>query len=139
MVGQRLKPFRSDVLSVDPPALKGGLCALCQATAFPPLQVCPKCGSFDVHPTSLSREGVVYSYTIVRQAPAGVAVPYVLGYVDLPEGVRVLTQIDVKDVGLVRIGMPVVLELHVISTDVDGSDLAGFRFVPADQTGVVTK
>jgi len=50
----------------------------------------------------------VFSYTVVHQAPGGRPTPYVLAYVDLEDGVRVLAQLDlpVETVGVgMRVGM----------------------------------
>jgi uncharacterized OB-fold protein len=40
------------------------------------------------------------------QAPPGGFVPFALGYVELPDGVRVAAVLDVDDLEEVRIGMP---------------------------------
>jgi uncharacterized OB-fold protein len=98
--------FRPDVFEADPPALLGSSCTRCGGRAFPPRDVCPACGAVDAaEPVRLSRTGVVYSFTVVRQAPPGLATPYVLAYVDLPEDeVRVMGRVDAADV---EIGLPV--------------------------------
>jgi uncharacterized OB-fold protein len=76
--------------------LRGGRCGECGALSFPKAQVCTECLSLDIQDTALSGEGVLYSYSRVHLAPKGWDLPYVLGYVDLPEGVRVLAHIDDK-------------------------------------------
>ncbi|NIN65009.1 MAG: benzoylsuccinyl-CoA thiolase, partial [Anaerolineae bacterium] len=42
---------------------------------------------------ALSRTGKLYTFTIVRQAPAGFRAPYATALVDLPEGVRIFAQL----------------------------------------------
>ena len=76
--------------------LRGGRCGECGALSFPKAQVCTECLSLDIQDAILSNEGVLYSYSRVHLAPKGWDLPYVLGYVDLPEGVRVLAHIDDK-------------------------------------------
>jgi uncharacterized OB-fold protein len=111
--------FRPDVFESDPPALLGSLCASCARKAFPPRDVCPSCGALDrARPARLSARGVIYSFTIVRQAPPGLATPYVLAYVDLPEDeVRVLSRIEGLAPEDVEIGLPVRLVTRVDERD----------------------
>ncbi|PXY27700.1 Zn-ribbon domain-containing OB-fold protein [Prauserella muralis] len=104
--------FRPDVFRAEPPTLLGSHCGSCGRKAFPPREVCPSCGEPSLgDPVELSRQGRIYSYTVVRQAPPGLSTPYVLGYVDLPDdGVRVMSRIESVRDGDVRIGAPVALD-----------------------------
>jgi uncharacterized OB-fold protein len=103
--------FRPDVFVADPPTLLAGRCPDCGCKAFPVRESCPACGSDqDAEQLTLSGNGEVYSYTIVRQAPAGLPTPYVLAYVDLPDdSIRVMSRLDGVDPATVTIGMPVQL------------------------------
>jgi uncharacterized protein len=74
--------------------LIGGECHDCSQRAFPRPRVCPTCHSEGMDDVRLSRTGVVYAFTSVHVAPAGFDSPYVLAYVDLPEDVRVLGQVQ---------------------------------------------
>jgi uncharacterized OB-fold protein len=89
----------------------GSRCTSCGATFYPPRGICSRCLSA-LEPAALSTRGTVHTYTVVHQAGPGFETPYVLVYVDLPEGVRVLGQLD----GEPRIGLEV--------------ELAGDRFRP---------
>ena len=80
-------------IATDGPTLIAGRCKACGATSFPKAAVCTDCLSLDIATTHLGREGVLYSFSVVHQAPKGWTVPYTLGYVDLPEGIRVLAHI----------------------------------------------
>ena len=75
------------------PQLVGSECSRCGHKAFPLAKVCTNCLSEDLVSVPLSREGVLYSYTVVHAAPKGWAVPYAIGYVDLPEDVRVFSHL----------------------------------------------
>ncbi|WP_162795069.1 Zn-ribbon domain-containing OB-fold protein [Nonomuraea lactucae] len=79
--------FDPAVFRTEPPTLLAVRCPECGVTSFPRRELCPYCTAelVEVEATPLSPQGVVYSYTVVRQAPEGVATPYVLAYVDLPE------------------------------------------------------
>jgi uncharacterized OB-fold protein len=62
--------------------------------------------------------------------PFSTQLPYVLAYVELEEGPRVLTNIVVADPATVTIGLPVVADFASAPRD-DGEALAVPRFRPA--------
>lgn len=90
------------------------------------LQRCPGCGAVQHRPRALcasclgpvehfvaSGRGRVYTFTVTHQNQAPgfrEACPYVLAYVDLDEGPRLLTNLVGCDPAEVRIGMPVQVE-----------------------------
>jgi uncharacterized OB-fold protein len=76
------------------PRLRGARCGQCGRHAYPVPPLCPACRSGDLHEVALSAEGTLYSFTVIHVGPAGAEVPYTLGYVDLPEDVRVLARIE---------------------------------------------
>lgn len=124
------KSFRPDVFRSDPPTLLGSRCAACERRAFPPRDVCPSCGAFAeaAELTPLSGEGVVYSFTVVRQAPPGLQTPYVLGYVDLPaDRVRVMARIEGVDPDAMEIGIPVALTARRDETSEEEAVMFAFR------------
>jgi hypothetical protein len=79
-----------------------------------------------------STEGTLYTYSVVRQSTPAFEVPYALGYVDFPEGVRIMGQISGCDLEDIHIGMPVVLVLEPFGEDDEGTPLTGFRFQPVE-------
>jgi uncharacterized OB-fold protein len=86
-----------------------GRCRAC-GRHFLPRAVCPFCWSDDVESVDGTGGGIVHSVTVCYRAGAPgfeADVPYVVGLVELEEGVRVLTNIVAVDPGSVRIGMPV--------------------------------
>lgn len=124
------KSFRPDVFRADPPTLLGSRCPACERKAFPPRTVCPSCGTIvdEAQQIPLSTEGVVYSYTIVRQAPPGLETPYVLGYVDLPaDEVRVMGRVEGVDPEAMQIGIPVRLTARRDETSEEESLMFAFR------------
>lgn len=119
------------LLSVDPKRLKlttsdgtegvllGFRCRECLVHVFGPATFCQSCTSGRLEPVELSKRGVLYSYTIVRVPPAGWPgpVPYVLGQVELPEGLQVLAEVvDCPEADL-KIGMAVELALRPVKTE----------------------
>lgn len=70
-------------------------CTACGFVIWFPREICPECGSQDVDWFEASGSGSIYSCTVTRRIPGswGKAVPFVLAYVELDEGPRVMTNI----------------------------------------------
>ncbi|MDB5582695.1 MAG: hypothetical protein JWR80_7871 [Bradyrhizobium sp.] len=111
------------------PRLIGGSCRKCQALSFPVAAVCTNCLSEDIAPVELPEQGTLYSYSIVHQAPKGWAVPYALGYIDLPGDVRVLAHLDLP-ADKILIDMPMRLAVGVVGADASGAPLYSYTFKP---------
>jgi uncharacterized OB-fold protein len=79
-----------------------------------------------------STRGTLYTYSVVRQSTPAFEVPYALGYVDFPEGVRIMGQISGCEMDEIGIGMPMVLSLEPFGEDEEGNPLTGYRFSPAE-------
>jgi uncharacterized OB-fold protein len=60
-------------------------------------------------------------------APKGFPTPYAVGYVDLPEGVRLFGQIDAKAVEL-EVGEEVAVTLGPVRTDAGGQPVVSYKF-----------
>ncbi len=85
-------------------------CDDCGTVVFYPKHHCTSCGSANLTWLTSKGLGNVYTYAIVRanRSPAFQEyVPYVLAYVDLDEGFRIMTNIVNVDPEQVRIGMGV--------------------------------
>lgn len=85
-------------------------CRGCAQLIWYPRTWCARCMSSDVEWVATTGRGTVYSCTTVRRggAPAyAEALPYVLAYVELEEGLRILTNIRTTDPDSVEIGLPV--------------------------------
>jgi len=83
-------------------------CEACGAIIWYPRSFCPQCGTNKVRWIEATGDGRVYSFTVVRKGAGAYAasVPYVVAYVELAEGPRVLTNI-VGDPADIRIDAPV--------------------------------
>jgi uncharacterized protein len=94
-------------------SLCGSQCPECGVVVYPEGAGCPRCGR-DMVARALSAQGVLWTWTVQRfapksppyQAPPEGFRPFAVGYVELPEGVRVQAVLDVDDLASVRIGMP---------------------------------
>ncbi len=107
--------------------LGGTRCRACGTHYFPRRQICAKCLSPETETVPLSDAGVLYTYTVVYQSTPEFRTPYILGYVDLPEGVRVLAPLAEIEAQDVRIGMPLLLRVEPVRTDAEGRAILGYR------------
>ncbi len=85
-------------------------CGACGLLRHYPRSLCPECLSGETRWRRCSGKGYVYTYTVVHQNQSPgfrEKVPYVLAYVELEEGVRMLTNLERCEAAAVRIGMPV--------------------------------
>lgn len=108
-----------------------GRCRSCGAHFFPARKVCARCLGDAMEEVPLSSRGTVYTFTVVHQSVPTFEVPYVLVYVDLPEGVRLLGQLAGCPPEQVRLGMPVELHVEPVGSRSDGAAVVAYRFRPA--------
>jgi uncharacterized OB-fold protein len=96
-------------------------CTACARHQFYPRPFCTACLSDELEWVEASGCGQIYTYTICH-IPANPAmaeqVPYAMAVVDLPEGVRMLTQIVDSDLGQVCIGAAVQVVFESVSDDI---------------------
>ena len=111
--------------------LIGTLCRDCDTRLFPPVEICPECLSENIAPLALSPQGTLYSWSVVHVAPKGWRLPYIAGYVDLPEGVRVFTHIVGTSPEALAFDMTVELCRAELGTGDDGRPVESYAFTPA--------
>lgn len=83
-------------------SLTGSRCQHCDTVAFPAARSCQSCGHSSQEPLDLGGRGTVWGFTVQRfapksppyVAPAGGFVPFAVGYVELPAGVKVEAVLD---------------------------------------------
>ena len=107
--------------------LIGGRCLDCGALAFPPPKVCAGCWSETIEPAELSTVGELYTYTVVHIGRPGWRSPYAIGYVDLPEGVRICAPID-RNANELRVGAKVRLAIGELRRNPQGAAVFSHRF-----------
>lgn len=107
----------------------GSRCTKCGQTYFPSEIRCLNCGFETLQEVSLSPEGKLYSYSKVEMPCAHFKPPYAVGFVDMPEGVRIFGQLDIKNEKPFKIGMKMKIYLDVLWNE-DGKDVMGYRFSP---------
>jgi uncharacterized OB-fold protein len=122
--------------TADGPRLLGSRCATCGTPYFPKVAICrnPSCAGGAIEDAEFGPKGTLWSYTIQYYPPPPPAkydepyVPYALGLVDLPEGLRVLSRISADDVEQIVAGRDVELVIEKLHTASDGSDVITFKF-----------
>ena len=102
-------------------------CKPCGHVIWYPRPFCAECGSRDVEWFEATGKGILYSFTTVRRSQGNYAasVPYVVAYVELSEGPRVLSNIVGRQ-GTLEIGQAV---RAVFEKDSNGQGI--LRFEPA--------
>lgn len=102
-------------------------CNECDTVLWFPRRQCPSCWTENISTFDASGKGVVYSFAIIRKGAMlyKEAGPFVVAYVELAEGPRVMTNIVDCDVETVEVGMPVEVVWHDT-----GQGNALYRFRP---------
>jgi len=122
--------FRPPSEPGEKPHLLGTRCKMCGLVSFPPRAVCSRCFSEEMESIPLSTTGRLYSYTIIGYAPPGLTAPYAIGYVDLPEGVRVFSILAGWNREGLKVGMDVELVLDKFRDDKEGKEIITYKFRP---------
>jgi len=109
-------------------------CGDCGLLRHYPRALCPSCLSDRTEWVRCSGKGTVYTFTVTHQNQAAGfrdELPYVMAYVELQEGLRLLTNIVGCAAEAVRIGMAVEVVFEDVTADVT---LPKFRPVGAGST-----
>jgi uncharacterized OB-fold protein len=108
-------------------------CDACGHHIWYPRSWCPVCQGEDVTWTELSGRGTVYARTVVRKGlgPWQDAAPYVVAYVELDEGPRLLTNVVTDDPASVLIGSAVHVVFVPLEQGPDAPRQAIVRFAPS--------
>ncbi len=115
--------------------LVGQKCKDCGHIAYPRKRVCPECFSENLEDYLLSRRGILHTYCCTYLGVPHLEGPYVNGYVDLPEKIRLfalITGCDPEGKDL-EFDMPVEMVTDVLMQDEDGEDLYTFKFQPVKE------
>ena len=98
-------------------------CAECDTLRHPAAPMCSQCQSLQWRPHAASGAGTVCAWIESRHPTRDDAHPRIVGLIDLPEGVRLVS--NLRDIALseVREGLPV----EVFFEEIDGRVLHQFR------------
>ncbi|WP_395111357.1 Zn-ribbon domain-containing OB-fold protein [Actinomadura sp. SCN-SB] len=91
-------------------------CGGCARFVHFPEARCPFCGGTDLAYTKVGGRGTVHTFSVIhRSFLPGFEPPYVIAWIDLPEGARVFGDVTGCPHEAVRVGMPV--EVHFAELD----------------------
>jgi uncharacterized protein len=116
----------------DPPVLLGSKCSVCGRVLFPRADTCTYCASDEPQPVELSGPGVLWAWTAVTAPPPGYLgeVPYGIGVVELPEGLRVIGRLTEADPSALEAGQQMELRTVVLARTSDDEDVVTYAFAP---------
>jgi uncharacterized OB-fold protein len=122
------------------PQLIGSKCNDCGEVTFPSQRSCPSCTSESTEEVLLSRRGTLWTWTVQHFPPptppykgdAGSFVPFGVGYIELPEGVRVESRLTTHKASQLEIGMQMELVIEKFMDAPDGSERMTFAFRPVE-------
>jgi uncharacterized OB-fold protein len=124
--GEYFPPSRPWTVEGDSVRLHASRCGHCGNLTFPPRRECAVCGGVE-ETVLLSGAGTLYSFSEIHVAPKGFATPYMVGYVDLPEGVRLFGQVEGRAAEL-AVGQKVAVMLGAVRADAAGRPMISYKF-----------
>ncbi|HEY1650779.1 MAG TPA: Zn-ribbon domain-containing OB-fold protein [Acidimicrobiales bacterium] len=116
----------------DSAALLGSRCAACGSHLFPRVDACTYCATEDPEPVELSTQGTLWSWTAVTASPPGYEgdVPFGIGIVELPEGIRIISRLTESDPAALQPGQPMEFRVVNLYADSEGNDVVTYAFAP---------
>jgi uncharacterized OB-fold protein len=101
-------------------------CLDCRSVIWYPRTMCPQCASLRTEWFEAAGRGRIYSYTVNHRGEGAYqgSAPFVLAYVELAEGPRMMTNIVGVDPAELAVGLPVEVVFHDTG---DGVALPRFR------------
>jgi uncharacterized OB-fold protein len=115
-------------------ALKGCKCKQCGEIIYPIRKVCLNCLNREMERLDLSRNGKLYSFTIVHMPSEHFQPPYAIGWIELPEGIRIFSQIRGWQERSLKIGMSMEMAVEKL-WDEGEKEVIGYTFRPSIETG----
>jgi uncharacterized OB-fold protein len=116
----------------DPPALLASRCGNCGSVLFPRVDACTYCATDGPEPLELTGPGILWAWTAVTAPPPGYEgdVPFGMGVVELPEGVRVITRLTASDPDSLDPDQAMELRIVPLHRDAEGNDVVTYAFAP---------
>ena len=128
--------FEGDLANPETVRLKGTRCRACGEVFLGSRTACESCQSADLEAIPLSRRGKLWSFTINRYKPPGDYVgpdpyePVAVGWIELPEGLRILAPLTGLDLDAIHADIDVELTVGPLYTDADGNEVMTYKFGP---------
>jgi len=129
-------PFREGLFEeiTGEVSLVGARCRKCRQVIFPNRDTCLNCMGEDLEPIHLSRRGTLYSYTIVHMPSEHFDPPYAVGWIELPEGLRIFSQLRGWQEQPLTTGMDMTLHFEKLWAE-EEKEVFGYVFRPSTNGG----
>ncbi|OGO42235.1 MAG: hypothetical protein A2137_05050 [Chloroflexi bacterium RBG_16_58_8] len=124
-------PFREGLFEsgAEQGVLLGSRCRQCGQVVFPGRPSCLNCLGEEIEPVRLGRRGRLYTYTIVHMPSEHFPQPYAIGWVELPEGVRVFSQLKGWQEQPLKTGLEMDLSFETL-WEAEDKEVIGYVFRP---------
>lgn len=116
----------------DEPRLLGAICTKCGHHVFPYQDMCPDCCDETMEQTELSNKGKLFSFTGIYAPPPdfkGNVLPYTVGILELPEGVKIIGLTTVESVSKLKVGMEMEIIVDTVYEE-NGVDVLSYKYRP---------
>jgi uncharacterized protein len=115
----------------DQPGVLVSKCTDCGTLVFPIQTNCPDCCTNTAVKTKIGNRAKLHAFTGVRNpVPDGKApIPYTVGIVDFPEGIRMMGVLTEENVNSLQVGMDVEVVMEK-SFEEDGENVITYKFKP---------
>jgi uncharacterized OB-fold protein len=110
--------------------LVGCKCKQCGQIFFPTRELCLHCSSRDLERANLGQKGKLYTFTIVHMPSEHFEPPYAVGWIELPGGIRIFSQIRRWQEHPLEIGMDMELAIEKL-WDEEEKEIIGYTFRPS--------
>lgn len=123
-------PIRKGAFTEGPGGkLLGNRCKECGQVFFPTVQLCLSCLKEELEDIELSQKGELYSYTIGNMPSMHFSPPYAVGYVDMPERVRIFAPLVITEDKPFKVGMDMEVVIEKLWQE-DDKEIIGYKFKP---------
>lgn len=113
----------------DGVTLAANRCKSCGRIYFPKSENCLNCLGYEMTDISLGKRGRLVSYTTPGMPSTHFKPPYAVGFVEMPEGLRVFAPLDIVTDKPFKIGME--MEVHAETLWTEGEkEYVGYWFLP---------
>lgn len=120
--------FRKDLFKETPDGLVlvGNKCKECGHIYFPKVNFCVHCLNEDMEEVDLSKRGTLYSWTITRVPVGKFPIPHAIGFISLPEKVRLAAPLVIGKQDFV-VGAEMEMEIATLWVEGD-KNIIGYKF-----------
>jgi len=124
-------PIREGLFTEGPDGgrLLANKCKSCGQVFFPKVAFCFSCLKENMEDIILSRQGKLFTYTIAHMATMHFKPPYSVGYIEMPEGLRIFSPLKMVESKPFKIDMDMELSIEELWQE-DDKHIIGYKFKP---------